>query len=188
MWVYARLEFRCQDSKTRLYHVTILQIPDHTISKDSALYLKRSVLRCFWLLQSLFCWKRFCPGVFAFIRIIYIYESKLLKTVFWTYGNIYIMRQFKWGVIAILLYFLSNGMGGGECDKRSFLNRKCRTLEYLLNARLNTLTSFGELVETREKVLHCFCKVYFSKIHTCLERNKYRLLSKHFYGSRTLTL
>ena len=41
--------------------------------------------------------------------------------------------------------------GVGECDKRSFLNRKYRTLEYLLNARLNTLTSFGELVETREK-------------------------------------
>ena len=80
---------------------------------------------------------------------------------------------------------------GGEWGcviKGVFLNRKCRTLEYLLNARLNTLTSFGELVETREKVLHCFCKVCFSKIHTCLERNKYKLSSKHFYGSRTLTL
>ena len=55
-------------------------------------YLKRSVLRCFWLLQSLFCLKRSCSGVFAFI---YKNESKLLKTVFKTYGNIYTMKQFK---------------------------------------------------------------------------------------------
>ena len=78
--------------------------------------------------------------------------------------------------------------GVGEHDKTSYLNRKCRTLEYLLNARLFTLASFGELMETREKVIHCFCKVSFRKIHTCLERHKYRLSSKNFYESRTLTL
>ena len=64
----------------------------------------------------------------------------------------------------------------GEHDKRSYLHRKCRTLEYSLYARLFTLASFGELVETRERVLQCFCKVFFSKIHACLERNKYRLI------------
>ena len=68
------------------------------------------------------------------------------------------------------------GWGVGEHDKRSYLHRKCRTLEYLLYARLFTLASFGELVETRERVLQCFCKVYFSKIHACLERNKCRLI------------
>ena len=94
----------------------------------------------------------------------------------YTYGNIYIMRQFKWGVIIILPYFLSNGVG--EHDKRSYLNPKSRTLEYLLSARLFTLASFGELVGTREKVIHCFCKVYFSKLHTCLKRHNDRLASK----------
>ena len=53
-----------------------LQIPDHIISKDSTRYSKRSAWRCFWLLQSLFCLRRFCPGVFVFIYIIYMNESK----------------------------------------------------------------------------------------------------------------
>ena len=53
-------------------------------------------------------------------------------------------------------------------------------MEYLLSARLFTLASFGELVGTREEVIHCFCKVYFSKLHTCLERHNDRLSSKHF--------
>ena len=80
-------------------------------------------------------------------------------------------------------YFLSNGVGGGgvgEYDKRRYLNPKSRTLEYLLSARLFTLASFGELVGTREEVIHCFCKVYFSKLHTCLARHNDRLSSKHF--------
>ena len=58
---------------------------------------------------------------------------------------------------------LQMGWGVGVCDKRSFLNRKCRTLEYLLNARLNTLTSFGELVETREKFYIAFVKYISQK-------------------------
>ena len=41
--------------------------------------------------------------------------------------------------------------------------------EYSLNARLFSLVSFDELVETPQ-ALHCFCKVYFLKIHACLER------------------
>ena len=41
------------------------------------------------------------------------------------------------------------GLAVREHDKRSYLNRKCRTLEYSLNARLFTLTGFDELVETR---------------------------------------
>ena len=41
------------------------------------------------------------------------------------------------------------GVGVREHDKRSYLNGKCRTLEYSLNARLFTLTGFDELVETR---------------------------------------
>ena len=66
----------------------------------------------------------------------------------------------------ILPYFLSNGVGGGgwgvgENDNRSYLNRKCRTLEYSLNARLFTLAGFDELLETRQRALHCFWKVYF---------------------------
>ena len=44
----------------------------------------------------------------------------------------------------ILPYFLSNGGGVGENDKRSYLNRKCRTLEYSLNARSFTLAGFGK--------------------------------------------
>ena len=53
------------DSEIGVYRVTILQIPDHIISKDSTRYFKRGVLRCFWLLQSLFCLRRFCSGVFC---------------------------------------------------------------------------------------------------------------------------
>ena len=41
--------------------------------------------------------------------------------------------------------------------------------EYSLNARLFSLVSFDELVETPQ-ALYCFCKVYFLKIHACLER------------------
>ena len=72
----ARTRFRDWSVKTTL------QIPDHIISKDSTRYSKRSTWRCFWLLQSLFCLRRFCPGVFVFFYIIYMNESKLLKAVF----------------------------------------------------------------------------------------------------------
>ena len=43
----------------------------------------------------------------------------------------------------ILPYFLSNeGGGGGENDKRSYLKRKCKTMEYSLNPRSFTLAGF----------------------------------------------
>ena len=70
------------DSETGAYRLTILQIPGHIKSKDSTRYSKRSAWGYFWLPQSLFCLGRFCPGVFVFIYIIYINESKLLKAVF----------------------------------------------------------------------------------------------------------
>ena len=151
--VYAQPEL---DSEIGVYRVTILQIPDHIISKDTTRY--------FWGVFGSWglCLRRFSSGVFAFIYIIYRNESKFLRTVFKTYGNIYIMRQFKWGIIIILRYFLSNGgWGAGENDNRSYLNRKCRTLEYFLNARSFTLAGFYKLLETRQRVPHCFCKVYF---------------------------
>ena len=88
------------------------------------------------------------------------------------------MRSYYY--IAILSLEWGGGGGVGEYDKRSYLNPKSRTLEYLLSARLFTLASFGELVGTREEVIHCFCKVYFSKLHTCLARHNDRLSSKHF--------
>ena len=133
--VYAQPEL---DSEIGAYRVTILQIPDHIISKDTTRY--------FWGVFGSYslCLRRFSSGVFAFIYIIYRNESKLLKTVFKTYGNIYIMRQFKWGIMIILPYFLSNGGGVGENDKRSYLKRKCRTLEYSLNARSFTLAGFAK--------------------------------------------
>ena len=71
----------------------------------------------------------------------------------------------------IALLSLEWGGGVGENDKTSYLNRKCRTLEYSLNARSFTLAGFYELLETRQRVLHCFCKVYFLKIQACLERH-----------------
>ena len=72
----ARTRFRDRSVKTTS------QIPDHIISKDSTRYSKRSTWRRFWLLQSLFCLRRFCPGVFVFFYIIYMNESKLLKALF----------------------------------------------------------------------------------------------------------
>ena len=84
--VYTRPEFRCQDSKTGQSVSSNLSAgPDHIISKVNTRYSKHKVFRVFrvfWLPQSLFCLRIFCPGVFAFINIIYIDESKLLKTVF----------------------------------------------------------------------------------------------------------
>ena len=81
--VYTRPEFRCQDSKTgQSVSSNLSADPDHIISKVNTRYSKHRVFRVFWLPQSLFCLGIFCPGVFAFINIIYIDESKLLKTVF----------------------------------------------------------------------------------------------------------
>ena len=127
--VYAQPEL---DSEIGAYRVTILQIPDHIISKDTTRY--------FWGVFGSYslCLRRFSSGVFAFIYIIYRNESKLLKTVFKTYGNIYIMRQFK------CLTFSRMGWGVGENDNRCYLNQKCRTLEYSLNARSFTLAGFGK--------------------------------------------
>ena len=81
--LYESTRLRSARTRFRDWSVkTTLQIPDHIISKDSTRYSKRSAWRCFWLLQSLFCLRRFCPGVFVFIYIIYMNESKLLKAVF----------------------------------------------------------------------------------------------------------
>ena len=81
--LYESTRLRLARTRFRDWSVkTTLQIPDHIISKDSTRYSKRSAWRCFWLLQSLFCLRRFCPGVFVFIYIIYMNESKLLKAVF----------------------------------------------------------------------------------------------------------
>ena len=49
----------------------------------------------------------------------------------------------------ILPYFLSNGVRGvgwgvEENEKSSYLNRKCRTLEYSLSARSFNLAGFGK--------------------------------------------
>ena len=45
-----------------------------------------------------------------------------------------------------------------ENDRRSCRNRKCRTMEYSLSARLFTLVGFDELVETH---LSIFCLLLF---------------------------
>ena len=46
----------------------------------------------------------------------------------------------------------------GEHNRRSCRNRKCRTMEYSLSARLFTLVGFDELVETH---LSIFCLLLF---------------------------
>ena len=110
-------------------------------------YSKRRVLRCFRT-YSLFYLRRLCPGVFAFIYIVYINESKLLKAVFQTFGNIYIMKQFK---LELILYCRTfSRIGVGKLDKKSDLNQKCRSLEYSSIA---------------------FVKYISQKIHACLERH-----------------
>ena len=66
------------------------------------------------------------------------------------------MKQFKWGIII-------NGVGGGEHNKRSNLNRACRTLEYSLYAR--SFTHLGK------KSFFAFLGYISQKIHACLERH-----------------
>ena len=53
-------------------------------------------------------------------------------------------------------------IGVGKLDKKNYLNQKCKSLEYSLNARSFTL-GFDELLDIREKVFHYFCKVYLSE-------------------------
>ena len=89
--LYESTRLRLARTRFRDWSVKItLQIPDHIISKDSTRYSKRSAWRCFWLLQSLFCLRRFCPGVFVFIYIIYMNESKFWRLYFKCGMEIYI--------------------------------------------------------------------------------------------------
>ena len=52
------------------------------------------------------------------------------------------MRNYDY--IALLSLEWGGEWGVGENDNRSYLNRKCRTLEYSLNARSFTLAGFGK--------------------------------------------
>ena len=52
------------------------------------------------------------------------------------------MRNYDY--IALLSLEWGGEWGVGENDKRSYLNRKCRTLEYSLSARSFTLAGFGK--------------------------------------------
>ena len=127
MWVFSST--LGQDSKTRLYRVTILQIPDHTISKYRTRYLKRSVLRCFLapivfvLFETILSWG-FCVHSHNLHGRIQTFEDTTLNL--WKYIH---NEAIQVRVIIILLYFLSNGVGVGEHAKTSYLNRKCRTAQ-----------------------------------------------------------
>ena len=159
---YGSSRLRSARPRFRDWSVSLNHIADprsYNIQRQYAIF-QELCFKVFLAPSLCFVWDDFCSGVFAFIYIIYRNESKLLKTVFKTYGNIYIMRQFKWGIMIILPYFLSNGVGSGgwgwgvgENDKRSYLNRKCRTMEYSLNPWSFTLAGFYELLETRQRVL-----------------------------------
>ena len=67
------------------------------------------------------------------------------------------MRQFKWGITVILRYLLSNGVGVGEHDKRSLLNRTCRTLVHSFNTRSFTL-GFNEYKDIGKESFFAFVK------------------------------
>ena len=53
---------------------------------------------------------------------------------------------------------LEGGLGQGSITEGVVLNRKCRTMEYSLSARLFTVVGFDELVGTH---LSIFCLLLF---------------------------
>ena len=55
------------------------------------------------------------------------------------------MRNYDYIALLSLEWGEGCGVGVGENDKSSYLNRKCRTLEYYLSARSFNLTGFYEL-------------------------------------------
>ena len=73
----ARIQFR--DRSVSRNHFARPQIIK---SKVNPRYSKHRVLRCFGTYIVFVCLKRFFPGVFLFVYIIYMNESKLLNAVF----------------------------------------------------------------------------------------------------------
>ena len=106
--LYESTRLRSARTRFRDWSVkTTLQIPDHIISKDSMRYSERSTWRCFWLLRSLFCLRRFFSSSFCVLLHnlhgrIQTFEGCILNV--WKYTHNY---------IALLSLELGGGGGGG---------------------------------------------------------------------------